>query len=277
VDLGITQEIAALARDRESGATALTGRAIALLRRAASRDAVEEIAAALCRAQPSMAGFHTVARIALEADDLRLALDRLAGRLARAPAAVARYAADLILLGRTDANVRIVTCSRSAMVEAALLAIAGRVRLVVCCAEGRPALEGRALAESLATRGIAVELYTDAGISSAVGSADAGLVGADAVSAARFINKVGTGAVCALAAGSGVPTYVLTGREKILSAELLEQLPLRQGDPDEVTSGAAAGIVVRNPYFEMISTDWLSGIVTDGGVLAPADVELAII
>ena len=111
-----------------------------------------------------MAGFRTIPALVLEAGEPAAALERLAERLARAPAAVARHAADLILLGRrTDKEVRIATCSRSLMVETTLVAVAARTSLMVSCAEGRPALEGRALAEVLAGRGIAVELYSDAG------------------------------------------------------------------------------------------------------------------
>jgi len=39
------------------------------------------------------------------------------------------------------------------------------------------------------------------------------LVGADAVGDEWFVNKVGTAAICALAIQSGVPVYVLAGRD----------------------------------------------------------------
>jgi len=67
--------------------------------------------------------------------------------------------------------------------------------------------------------------------------------------------------------------YVLAGREKILPAEVFHSLELRGGDPQEVWATPDSGVVVRNPYFETISTNLLSAVVTDGGVLTPADLE----
>src|SRR6185436_13393763 len=181
-----------------------------------------------------------------------------AERLARAPAVVARLTADLVLLGRRENNVRVATCSRSALVEAALVDLARRTQIVVCCAEGRPALEGRALAAALARKDIAVELFSDAGLSSAVGRAEALLVGADAISGTHFINKVGTAALCALAAQAGVPVYVLAGREKIVTRQIFEELALKVGDPAELWEAPPTGVGVVNPYFERIPTESLS-------------------
>jgi ribose 1,5-bisphosphate isomerase len=275
MDAVIRAEIAALAADRTSSATALAARAIALLRRAGSPDARDEIGAELARAQPSMAGFRTIPAFARKAPDARAALDWLAARLERAPAAVARATADLILLGHPPARaVRIVTCSRSVMVESALVALARGTPVTVCCAEGRPALEGRGLAQALAAQGLAVELFSDAAIGSAIPAAEAVLVGADAICRTHFINKVGTAPLCALAASVGVPVYVLTGQEKVLSARLFEALPLGSGPADEIWESAQeAGVKAVNPYFEVISTEFVASVVTDRGVVGVEQVE----
>ena len=266
-------EIDAIAADARSGATALLTRAIAVLRAAAAdRGTLDAVADQLCRAQPSMAGFRTAAAVARGAHDPASALDDLAARIARAPALIARHTVALLKLRRRTGAVRLVTCSRSHLVEQAIRALAAQNDVQVACAEGRPALEGRDLAGSLAAAGIAVTLYTDAGLAVAVRDAEALLVGADAVAPDAFINKVGTGPLAALAAVNGVPTYVLAGREKFVSAAVFADLRLGAGNGFEVWRSAPEGVALANPYFEVIHTSLVAGVVTDAGTIAPEQI-----
>jgi translation initiation factor 2B subunit (eIF-2B alpha/beta/delta family) len=218
-----------------------------------------------------MAGFATAARLAASSDDPVEALDRLATRIARAPAAIAAYGAPLLALDRRRDPLRILTISRSAAVERTLVAAHALRPIVVCCAEGRPAFEGRGLAEALANHGLTVELYTDAGLSGAVPRAQSVVVGADAIAAGLFVNKVGTAAICALADSAGVPSYVLAGREKLLTSDEFQALDLRAGLPAEVWSDAPGAVSVLNPYFETVSLRLITGVVTDIGVLTAED------
>ena len=259
--------------DSTSGATALMTRALAILREAAaeSRGTLTTLADALCRAQPSMAGLQTAADMIGRSGDPASDLDRLTQQIARAPGLIARHAAALLMLrpgrsrGVRERPLRLVTCSSSTVVEATIKGLSAQVPVGVCCAEARPRLEGRAMAIRLADRGVRTELYTDAGISMALPDADALLVGADAVGPSHFINKVGTGALCALAASVGVPVYVLAGREKILDASRFASLSLRRADPAEVWPHGHPGVLVQNPYFELVPLRLVSTVVTDSG------------
>jgi len=268
MDQAVRQEIDAIRADRSSGATALLVRGVALLRRAASDPDLAAIAEALCQAQPSMAGFRTAARIVASAADPVAALAVFATRVDRAADVMARYGAELLALERAEV-IRVVTVSRSAAVAAALIRLHAIREIVVCCAESRPALEGRDLAADLGARGLRVELYTDAGVSAAVPGAHAVLCGADAVGPGSFLNKVGTRAVCSLASSCGVPAYVLAGREKFVSATEFDRLPMTEGAPAEVLPVMSRGVLVRNPYFEPIPLELMGGLVTDAGVVAP--------
>ena len=133
------------------------------------------------------------------------------------------------------------------------------------CAGARDS--GRDLAGRLAARGLRVEVYTDAAIGVALESAEALLVGADAVGPDRFINKVGTAALCALAGVVGVPVYVLAGREKVLAREDFAALERGGGPPDEVWRDAPAGVTALNPYFEEVPGSLASALITDSGVI----------
>ena len=270
----VRAEIAAIAADSRSGATAILSRAVGVLRAvAADRAALEDAARELCRAHPSMAGLHVVAALALRGPAAD-ALDAFEARTTRAPRLIARFAADLLKLRSGTGALRIVTLSRSHAVEHTLLALARDVSIEVCCAESRPALEGRDLAVALAASGVRAVLFTDAGIGTALDGAEALLVGADAIGPDAFINKVGTTALAALAGVRGVPTYVLAGREKILPAHLFAALTGRSGPTDEVAQGIS-GASIENPYFEWTPSSLVTTFVTEAGAVPPSDIAQA--
>jgi translation initiation factor 2B subunit (eIF-2B alpha/beta/delta family) len=273
MDISLRREIEAIAADSTSGATALLSRGIAVLRRASSPGEREEAARLLREAQPAMAGFATAARVARAQADPGGALERLSARIERAPGAIAALGAPLLTLDRRPDPLRFVTMSRSLAVERTLVAARALRGITVSCGEGRPALEGRGLADALASQGIDVEIYTDAGLSAALPGAQAVVVGADAIGPELFVNKVGTAAICALATSAGIPVYVLAGREKILTAEDFSGLQLRTGPNHEPWPDAPGGIAVRNPYFETISLQHVTAVITDAGTIAAQDLS----
>jgi translation initiation factor 2B subunit (eIF-2B alpha/beta/delta family) len=267
MDAGLRARVDAIGRDAESSASAILPRAIEVLREAsgAGPTALAAAAEALCRAQPAMAGIWNASSAALRGND---ALERFAHLVVRAPAAVARHAASLLELGvPPDRPLRLVTCSSSGLVIAAVRALGQQRPVIVSCAEGRPRYEGRRLAVALATTGASVELFTDAGVGAAMAGADAFVCGADTVFPDLFINKVGTAALVALARATGTPAYVLAGREKLLPGSARQLAARTTGGPPAEVWAETSGIAVRNPYFEPVPLEWTAGLVTDAGVL----------
>jgi methylthioribose-1-phosphate isomerase len=275
MDAKIRQEIRKIAADSRSSATELLGRGLLLLKAAAEAggDALPAVANELVRAQPAMAGLRTAAALAIGAPDPAAAIDQFAARVERAPAQIARHAHGLLELRSTSGPLRLVTCSKSRPVEETIRLAAGHHELLVSCAESRPANEGRDLARALAEARIPVDLYSDAAVCAVVPTADAVLVGADALSGVGFINKVGTSGICALATACGVAVYVLAGREKILPDDVFGSLALKPGSPHEIWRDPGAGVHVRNPYFEVIPLSLVSAIVTEVGVLQAVEVR----
>lgn len=96
------------------------------------------------------------------------------------------------------------------------------------------------------------------------------MVGADAVAAGWFINKIGTRQLACTAVWCGTLVYVVASRDKLAHSLLAERLRLRDGNTEEVWADPTAGVRVCNPYFEKISLDLAAGIVTDIGVVGPA-------
>jgi translation initiation factor eIF-2B subunit delta len=274
MDAKIRQEIRKIAADTRSSASELLRRGLQLLKAAAEAggDALPAAANELVRAQPAMAGLRTAAALAIGAPDPAAKIDEFAVRVERVPAQIARHAAELLKLRTTSGPLHLVTCSKSRPVEETIRLAAAEHELLVSCAESRPAKEGRDLARALADARIPVDLYSDAAVFAVIPSADAVLVGADALCSSAFINKVGTSGVCALAAASGVPVYVLAGREKILPDDVFGSVTLKPGSPHEIWRDPGVGVHVRNPYFEAIPLSLVSAVVTDIGVLQAGEI-----
>jgi translation initiation factor 2B subunit (eIF-2B alpha/beta/delta family) len=269
MDRELEKRIALIAADRESGASEILGAAIAILRDASTIPAdLRDVAGALQRAQPSMAPIWNATAAALNGD-----LERFAQRVGRASDAIARFALEILETGASPGvPLQIVTVSYSGTVAHVLEKLARRRSVHVACSEGRPALEGRRLASRLAAAGIAVTYYSDAAIGHALDSADAVLVGADAVAAEWFLNKSGTRMLAASAAERGVPTYVAAGREKFAGAAVAAQLDLRDAFAAEIWPDSPPGVAIRNPYFERIPLELVSALIADVGPLGISDV-----
>ncbi len=275
--------IAALAADRESGASDILARAITILREAlASPDAdVAHVAASICAAHPGMAPLWNAAATAVRAraEEDPARFERFAARVRRAPDALARFALEALCPEGTAMDgaarltpLRVVTVSNSSSVGGVLEVLSQVRALRVACAEGRPVLEGRLQAARLAAAGAQVDFFTDAAIGQALGAAEAVLVGADAVTPEWFLNKVGTRLVASAAQLQGVPVYVLASRDKFASHLLAERLAPRDGAPSEVWGTAPGGVIVRNPYFERVPLDLVAGVISDVGLLGTAGV-----
>ena len=257
-----------MAEDRESGASALLARAIAVLADAlAAGIPIRPVAREVCRAQPSMAPMWNAALEAIRAEDSPARFDRFASRVARAAAAMARFGAEHLAGPDESGPLRLVTISQSGSVAAVLEAIHQQRPLQVSCSEGRPALEGRRMAAELAQRGIAVTFYSDAAVGHAVEGANAVLVGADAISPDWFLNKSGTLTLASAASVRGVPVYVVASRDKFVAPQVASRLIIREGAPNEIWDAPPARVTVRNPYFEPTPLDLVAGVISDAGVL----------
>ncbi|MBI4262860.1 MAG: hypothetical protein HY657_00660 [Acidobacteria bacterium] len=266
----LNRRIALLASDRESGASEILEEVIAIFREALTSEApLLPVARGVCRAQPTMASVWTAALELLASDRAGERLDAFAQRVARAPEAVARFGAEL-LLTEPARPLRLVTVSFSRSVVSLLEALAPRRDVRVSCSESRPALEGRRLASRLASAGIAVTCFSDAAIGQALGAADGVIVGADAVAPEWFLNKSGTRMLAAVAAQQGVPFYVVATREKFVGHAVAGRLSVREGAAGEVWEAPPTGVTVRNPYFESTPNELVSSFITDLGLLGAA-------
>jgi translation initiation factor eIF-2B subunit delta len=288
VESQIAQAIAAIAADSLSGAVEIAEKsADVLLRRARIGDESSEVLRRellevgwlLILAHPTMAPLVNLVNLVLwrseSANDTQgvrqAVIDAISDfkrRLRVHEAAIAERALTLIRDGA-----QIVTIGRSTTVRAALRQAqrAGR-RFRVICAEGRPALEGRALAEELAEQGIAVTLVVDALAIVTIRSSQLLLVGADHLTTDALVNKVGTYGLALAAQASQVPVYALCGSDKFLP---MGYVPPQQAQwpADQVWGEAPQSIAIENLYFDHTPLNALAGIVTEQGILSTVGIE----
>jgi translation initiation factor eIF-2B subunit delta len=184
------------------------------------------------------------------------AVTGLAERLEASPRLIGQTGADLIEEGFT-----VLIHSASSSVRAVLEEAQGRVAFNVCCTEAMPIGEGIEMAANLTAIGFEVEVLEDWAAIELLPGMDLVLAGADAIGPGSAINKTGTTALARRARAIGVPFYLVAAAEKVLPAPLFERAVLRQG---------------RESLAEVISLDWFTAVVSDVGILAPAEaVELA--
>ena len=280
------------AADRESGSSDVALAFLSDLERWSATDgsaSARELHAALLRrlraaqaAQPTMALVHQLAARALDVvaagiaredrpADVRAHLAQSCAQerrdLAESRAAVARTAVSLL----AERGGWIATLSSSAIVREAFLAAKREGREPrALVAEGRPRLEGRALAAALATAGIPVWLVADAALPLLLSHAALLWLGADAVTEAGVINKIGSFAAALAAREHSVACYALAGRRKFLPAGT-PALRIMEMPPAEVWESPAPGVQPRNVYFELVPMGLLRGIVVEGEALGPSE------
>jgi eIF-2B alpha/beta/delta-like uncharacterized protein len=285
----VQARIEELAEDNISGATEIAAKAAEVLALFADEADAEDASAfviqlaamgrALIQAQPSMASLFNLVNSVIsstqEARDLDSAR-RMATTTAQAFAAqlharseeIARQAPSLLSEGS-----RVLTHSRSSTVMTALqlAALQGR-QLEVVCTESRPIHEGRAVAASLAKEGIKTTLIVDSAAGHFVSQVDLVMVGADSVSTDGVVNKMGTYPIALAASSQGVPFYTLCGTEKFLPTDY-PRFRIEPKDPHEVWPEHPEEVTVINLYFDVTPLTYVSGVVTERGILAANELD----
>ena len=138
--------------------------------------------------------------------------------------------------------------------------------------ETRPLLQGsRLTAWELHQSGIDVVTICDNMAAQVMkeGKIDLILVGSDRIAAnGDAANKIGTYGLAILAKHHGIPFYVAAPTSTIdTSLEDGSLIPIEQRDPAEV--GAADGVRVYNPAFDVTPNELITGIITENGLHRP--------
>ena len=141
----------------------------------------------------------------------------------------------------------------------------------VICTESRPAYEGILLAKNLAANNINVTLVTDAAIGSMLPTVDCTIVGVDAITKEGIWNKTGTMGILLSSWTLHIPSYNLSGIEKILPERYSPTY--RKRDPQELLSEPIDKLQPFNYYFDMTPWSYIQHIVTNEGPLSVSAIQ----
>ena len=196
---------------------------------------------------------------------------------------IGRHGAELI----KDGDTILTHCNAGALATAGYGTALGVIRsaaesgkhIKVIADETRPRLQGMKLtAWELVQYGIPVTVITDsmAGWAMSKGMVNCVIVGADRIAANGDVaNKVGTYSVAVLARAHGIPFYVAAPMATVdLSISDGSHIPIEERCTTEVThiGGiriAPEGVSVLNPAFDVTPAEYVTGIITERGVLRP--------
>jgi methylthioribose-1-phosphate isomerase len=152
-------------------------------------------------------------------------------------------------------------------------------RIHVWVDETRPRLQGaRLTAWELMRYGIPMTLIADnaAGHLMRTGQVDIVVLGADRVAVNGDVaNKIGTYKLAVLATENGIPFYSVAPTSTVdLSLSSGEQITIEERDSAEVThmggvGVAPEGVAVYNPAFDVTPHRYVTGIVTEEGIVYP--------
>jgi len=145
-------------------------------------------------------------------------------------------------------------------------------KFTVYSGETRPLLQGsRLTAWELQKAGIDVVTICDNMAAQVMkeGKIDLVIVGSDRIAAnGDAANKIGTYGLAVLARYHGIPFYVAAPTSTIdASLEHGGLIPIEQRDPTEL--GAAEGVRVYNPAFDVTPNELIFGIITENGLHRP--------
>jgi methylthioribose-1-phosphate isomerase len=152
-------------------------------------------------------------------------------------------------------------------------------KIAVFADETRPFLQGaRLTAWELVRDGIETTVITEsmAGPLMRAGEIDIVVVGADRIAAnGDTANKIGTYTVAVLAHEHKIPFYVAAPLSTIdLNTPEGDQIPIEERDEREVSHLGSSrltpiGAQIRNPAFDVTPFRYITGIVTERGILRP--------
>jgi translation initiation factor 2B subunit (eIF-2B alpha/beta/delta family) len=137
--------------------------------------------------------------------------------------------------------------------------------------ETRPLFQGRKTASELRKAGIKVTMFIDSAASMALEKenrtdriyANIIFIGADALLKKGVINKIGSGMFAELAYKNNIPVYVIADSWKFTK----NKISIEQRSINEVWDNAPKNIKIKNPAFEFIPKRYISGIITELGLM----------
>ena len=196
-------------------------------------------------------------------------LDQFEKDLGTNASKIADFVYELIPAGQT-----VFAYSFSSTVVSSLLnARAQKKYFRVMCTEVRPSKEGRKLAAMLSSAGVDVTHTFDPAMGLVLPSCQLALMGCDAAGRYGIVNKAGSWLLALACQELNIPLYVLGGSEKFAEDAQLLAFEEDERPGEEIWNDAPSSIHVVNKQYELLPFRYMSGLVTEHGILQASDME----
>jgi len=162
-------------------------------------------------------------------------------------------------------------CHSTNVVNALIYAKKHGKKFRVYNTETRPLFQGRKTAKELRKAKIKVTMFVDSAIAIAIEKqnkkdriySDKVFLGADALLKNGIINKIGSGMIAELASKHKIQLYIIADSWKFTKSKI----PIENRKLNEVWDKAPKNIRIQNPAFEFVDKKYISGIVTEFGLM----------
>ncbi len=162
-------------------------------------------------------------------------------------------------------------CHSTNVVKALIYAKKQGKNFEVYVSETRPLFQGIKTSKELKKAGIKVTMFIDSASAFALEKEKSGdkiysnkiFLGADALLREGIINKIGSKIVSEIAYLNHLPVYILADSWKFTKEKIL----IEQRKLNEIWNKAPKTIKIKNPAFEFVPKKYISGIVTEFGLM----------
>lgn len=184
----------------------------------------------------------------------------------------AQYKINKVVLGLIKDNDKIFThCHSTNVINSLIYANKKRKKFEVYNTETRPLFQGRKTANELKKAGIKVTMFIDSAAAIVFEKenkkdkiyANKIFIGADALLKKGIINKIGSGMFAELAYKNKIPVYIIADSWKFSK----NKISMEQRNINEVWDHAPKSVKIKNPAFEFVNKKYITGIVTEYGLM----------
>ena len=184
---------------------------------------------------------------------------------------IAEYGARMI----SDGDIIITHCHSTAAVSVIIEAHRQGKNIKVYSDETRPRFQGRITSSQLAEAGVDVTIVPDSAMRLLVKRADKVIVGADAIASnGALVNKIGTSQLALAAHEADVMFLVAAETYKFSPMTFVGELvKIELRDGKEIWKDAPKGLKIINPAFDLVPREFITGFITEFGLIKPGDLE----
>jgi translation initiation factor 2B subunit (eIF-2B alpha/beta/delta family) len=133
---------------------------------------------------------------------------------------------------------------------------------------------GEQIVWELSDCGVPITFIDDAAVGLYLSTVNKVLLGADTVGADGVVNGVGSYPLAVVAARHGVPVYILAETLKFDTSLVRDRVDIEDRDGAELAApiNLPQTISVGNPHFDITPLELITGVMTERGIMTPADV-----